>query len=293
LESRPSLYFGLSPTELSSKSEKLAMSLRKSLAASLLGWGAFLYWQSTFTQTVSSAPSAPSAPASPLAPAAPALPSTVKVTPIDADAAALVDRAVARLEKASWLSTHVRQGSRVSRDTWTAEGSLRRGPNGCANLELALNRGTGGKARYRVISDGRVVAHEFTMADGKPRVSGVGLPQEPALREQQLIQLGCGGPLALLRRLRADASAWSAGSLESEAGRFVVASATVAGDPLMGPGITNVRILFDRDTSWPARVEWRSAADAPILYEVDFTDPHIDEPLSLAECNRLFSYRAE
>jgi hypothetical protein len=260
------------------------MSLRKSLAASLLGWGAFLYWQSSFTQTVSSAPSAPSTPVLPL---------TAKVTAMDCDAAAFIDRAVARLEKASWMSTHVQQRSRGSRDAWSAEGSLRRGPNGCANLELTLSGGAGSKARYRVISDGRAVAHEFTMAEGKPRVSGVGLPPEPALREQQLTQLGCGGPLALLRRLRAEASAWSAGSLDGDTGRFLVASATIAGDPLVGPGVTSVRILLDRDSYWPARVEWRASAGAPILYEVNFTDPHVDEPLSIAECNRLFSYRAE
>ncbi len=53
-------------------------------------------------------------------------------------------------------------------------------------------------------------------------------------------------------------------------------------------------LYLDAQTLWPSRVEWWAGdrhSNPRLLLEIEFRDPQLNRPLSLAECIHAFSYR--
>ena len=262
------------------------MSTRSSVLISLLAWAVFLAFGSWNTQFHSSPSDTPSTPTPQIAPTP---------TNFHLDALALLEQAHAAVENLDWLACEVRQKKGQGESPWSSDGTLQRGPQGCCRLELAMRTGSATPGRTIVVSDGRILARIMSSGGTKPTIETWPMPDDRPTQNAVLALQGCGGPATVLAQVRARGSDWTAqpASLGDRPGLAITGQLTAA--PTAGTLPKNARLFLDAETLWLSRAEWWS--DQPdrsvLLYEIEFGRPRINQPLSLDECARLFSYRAE
>lgn len=261
------------------------MSTRSSVFLSLLAWAVFLAFGSRNTQFHSSPVETP--PAAP-----PQIVTTQSSIVLDADAILL--QAHELVAKADWLATLVRQRRHLCETPWSGEATLQRGPNGCCRFESEMRLDTGASRKVFVISDGHVLAKIVPRAGGKPHIDSYPMPAEVAAKNTILERQGCGGPASVLAEARARGTNWiaqpaSVGDRPGVAMTGEFRPATVDG---VAPKF--VRLFLDAESLWLTRGEWLN--DHPdrsgkIIYEVEFLNPRLNQPLTLEECQRAFSYQ--
>ncbi len=232
------------------------------------------------------------------------------VAPLVADPAGLLGQAIDRLAPArvAWLRVDLWQRMTAGDVAYESTGTLQLGPKQCARLDVAVQT-SGAAARWLVVSDGRAYVHVVKLGDDAPVVtSRLFIPDDPdpalpAPRPagEALIDLGCGGPHAVLKdlrsRLRATAAQtghWRGHAVVCVSGRLDSAQAVPAAGTAAAADFCY--LYLDAQTLWPARIEWwgpdARRVSRPML-EMEFRDPHVNEPLSLPDCIRTFSYQPE
>ena len=193
----------------------------------------------------------------------------------------ILDLAIGRLQEVRWLNVRIHQAKHGGPRPWTSRGTLHRGPDGCARLDLVFETANAGAVQSLIVSDGGSLAEVAIRAGSPPDVLGSKLPTDPAARDLVLDQYGCGGPIAVLKQLRKQVARWTL-----EVGpddltlRGVLAEAS--------DGCRDVRVRMD-GTLWPTRVEWRKATGG-LLSEVEYRRPVIDEAPTVEQCGKLFTY---
>lgn len=246
----------------------------------------------------------PTPPADPAAPAAPAfvaqpIPLDRAVVGTETTGAQLLDRVLAALApgRVTWLRTKVWQKMIDAGAEFTAEGTLVRGPGGCARLDVAIRVGDGAGGRTLRVSDGHALAEVLHHDGAEPKVTAHLLPAGAAERDVFLRDHGCGGPIALVKGLRQRLR-----EMRLETGLLWSRPAIrVRGklDAAQAPGETPAEsacVYLDAQTLWPHRLEWwgQGGKDGPrLVLQMEFRDPELNRAPSLQECVRLFSYRPE
>jgi hypothetical protein len=218
------------------------------------------------------------------------------------DAADLIAKALANLDpkRVTWLNTKIRQTMYDVESDYVAEGTLQRGPNHCARLDMTIVA-QGGKSRLMCVSDGEIAAHVRQRSNAPAWLHLDPLPTTLADREAYLDAVACGGPAAVLRELqpRLQHARLLTGLLGDHA--VIQLKAEVNPDQPL-PGVAtktrplHVCVYLDVKTLWPTRVEWLGVDRAGRLVSImrlEYLDPAIDQELSLAECEQAFSYRPE
>jgi hypothetical protein len=224
-------------------------------------------------------------------------------------ASAVLAQAIAKLapNKASWLRTQIWQKQQCEEMCFEAEGTLVRGPNHCARLELTIRAGAGQTA-VTVVSDGVGLAHARKRAGQPVDVESQQFAKgNAAITPEQIAEIisahGCGGPYALLRELadklenmETATGAWDNQQVVRLTGQV---KSTANPDPAKGLAVPPrvCRLYLDAKTLWPVRIEWWSAAPAAaaadLILQIEFRRPTINQPLSHEECVREFSYQPE
>lgn len=266
------------------------MSMRSSVLVSLLAWSVFLVFGSVSAPLFLTPADSSAAPSPQIAP----VPNHINL-----DARAILEQAHIAIEKVEWLAADVRQKKRQGEARWTSEATLQRGPNGCCRLELTIHTGTTNANCLTVISDGKVMARVTRTDDTKPKVESWPLPDEPTARSVVLANNGCGGPATVFAQMRARGADWTAqpAAVNDRPGVAVTGLlSSVTTDSVLGIEPKSARLFLDAETLWLTRAEWWS--DHPerggaLLYEIEFLQPRLNQPLSHEECDRVFSYRPD
>jgi hypothetical protein len=231
------------------------------------------------------------------------------VAPPGLGAAALLERAIERVDPARLAWLHVTLWQRMSDGEvpFESDGTLQLGPEHCARLELTVRSGAV-PGRWLVVSDGQALAHVIQLGNDAPAVTSRLLvpPQEAgqppaAPPDETLRNVGCGGPYPLLVDLRS-----RLGELTAQSGRLQGRPAVrIRGRLDLGkaaPAVVTAAaadfcyLYLDAQTLWPSRVEWWVGDRTPharLLLEMEFRNPQLGRPLSFSECIRAFSYRPE
>jgi hypothetical protein len=216
----------------------------------------------------------------------------------------LLEQALERLapERTIWLKTKIRQTMIDVKTSFTAEGTLQRGPGNAARLEMDIVT-NGTSSRLLLVSDGKVLAEVKTFPNRPPIEQFTALQiegQKPPI-PVDLNTHGCGGPVALLDQLRQrlhDAKLQT-GLLHG------VAVVQIKGDfnaeKLVAFANTSIParsacVYLDAKTLWPIQFEWwGTEKDQSLrrLLQIEFPDPELNHELAAAECERLFSYRPQ
>jgi hypothetical protein len=275
--------------ELSSKPEKFAMFTRWMTFLTCLACAVYLAAEALPRQL--SPASRPFGKAGSL--------ENVSFDPANRDGRSLLDQAVRKLKDVKWLRVAIWQRMHGN-GGFESSGHLTLGPNDCAALELAVrvdNR-AGAPHRQTVICDGVAIATIIGDGASEDDVHGQELPETRGGRLDVLSAHGCAPPVVLLRQLRAAVAHWQAehgvrsgrevlrlsGPLKVGAGRMSRWAAL---------GATTAYLELDPATLWPHRFEWRrGAATGPgaLVLEMEYRDAEVNQPLSLQECARVFSY---
>jgi hypothetical protein len=221
-------------------------------------------------------------------------------------AAALYERAMERLapQRVSWLNMKLWQRMAEGELAFESDGTLQLGPRYCARLEITV-RGGGLLGRRLVVSDGHALAHVTQFGNDEPTedfrlVAPPPTPEQPTpiSPEAHLWDLACGGPHALLVQLRARLKdiTGETGRLQ---GRPVIRLQGRLDTATAAPHGTAARadfcyVYLDAHMLWPGRLEWW-VADRDhrprLVLEMEFRDPQVNEPLSVQDCIRAFTYR--
>jgi hypothetical protein len=219
----------------------------------------------------------------------------------------VLTHAIANLssDKVSWLKTKIRQTMTDADSTYCAEGTLLRGPNHCARLEMKALTG-GSESRLLVVSDGDHLALERAFPGVEPKIVSNPLPeaagttrQDESARDEYLAARGCGGPGAVLRKLQVSLQnlKLQTGLLQ---GRPVI---QLKGDldprHERDPAISAIRLrccflFLDAQTLWPVRVEWwgsNSSRGLRCVLQTEFLDPVLNQELTVEQCVQAFSYQ--
>lgn len=246
-------------------------------------------------------------PAVPAAPAAPAfVPQPISldraIVGVGTTGAQLLDRALAALapERVTWLCTKVWQQFNDAPTEFVAEGTLIRGPGGCARLDVIIHVGNGHGGRTLRVSDGRALAEVLQHDGAEPNVTTHLIPTDAPGQDQFLRDHGCGGPRAVvmdlsqrLREIRLETGLlWGRPAIRLR-GKL---DAALASGKDAGPPAASACVYLDAQTLWPHRLEWWSdgGKDGPrLVLQTEFRDPEINRAPSLAECVQLFSYHPE
>jgi hypothetical protein len=264
--------------------EKLAMSTWSSVPISLLAWAIFLAFSSRSDSFQSMPADVP-----PLGPQIAPLPANVHL-----DAKTILEQAYISVANLDWLALDVRQAKRRGETPWSSEGSLQRGPNHCCRLEVAMRTGSSEPSRIVVVSDGKVLARVTPSVGAKPKIESVKMPEQPTMRTDLLAIYGCGGPATILGQAHARGSDWSAQpALLGERPCLALTCRLTTTDTSESK---NIRLFVDAETLWLTRAEWWSEHPehgGSLLYEIEFLQPRINQPLTMEECERVFSYRPE
>jgi hypothetical protein len=263
------------------------MMTRSSLCASFLAWGVFLILGSSNTQFHSSPGEAPTASLPQVHPA----PSNIHL-----DAVAILD-AACRVVDVDWLFTRVQQRRLHGDMPWSSEATLQIGPKGCRRLDSETRFGSSSTRRTLVICDGQILARVTPIAGGSPKVESWKAPAEAQVAFFE--RFGCGGPGGLLAVARARGHEWIAEPATANdrpavaiTGKLIAPqAATGAKADLLTD--TRMRLFLDGETLQLVRAEWWT--DAPthggvLVFEVEFPDLRVNQPLSTDDCQRAFSY---
>jgi hypothetical protein len=288
------------------------MSTARTLVVTCAGWGVYVTWSWFLTAPLASAPASTASTTSALstsfAKSDPSPPTVAAhlvgiVEPIEESGSKTVAEAADRLSRIDWLAVKIRQRQPASEPRWLAEGMLQSGPNGCTRLVMSYKSGDRETHSSEMICDGRVLAQVIHHPGQGPEIAGWELPKSPAAREEMLNKYGCGGPHALLNHLASRVTTWTVAHVRQgdrdhvqTTGVFLEDAPKDAMGRKLAPQRKVVRLSFEAATLWLDRLEWWS--DAPdaggqLLWEQEYLEPRIGEALSLEECARLFSYRAD
>lgn len=205
-------------------------------------------------------------------------------------------------ERTIWLKTKIRQTLTDTKTSFTAEGTLQRGPGNGARLEMDIV--TNGKpSKLLLVSDGKLLAEVRTLPNRPPLEQITTLQsegQQPPI-PVDLGPLGCGGPAVLLEqfRQRLHDAKLQTGLLRG------VAVVQIKGDfdaeKLSALSTTSIPVrsacvYLDAKTLWPVQFEWwgmEKDQSLRRLLQVEFPDLDLNHELPAAECERLFSYRPQ
>ena len=286
------------------------MSTARTLLVTCAGWGVYVTGTWFLTAPLASAPamttSARPPLSTPLSAPDPA-PTTVAahlagtIEPIEMSGPQTIAEAADRLSRIDWLAVKIRQRQPAAEPRWIAEGTLQRGPNGCTRLVMSYRSGDRETHSSEMICDGRVLAQVIHHPGTGPEIAGWELPKSPEGREEMLNKYGCGGPHALLRHLASQVSSWTVAhvrqgdrELVQTTGVFFEEDSKQPMGKKLPPTRKVVRLAFEAGTLWLDKVEWWSDlpdAGGQLMWEQEYLEPRIGEALSLAECERVFSYR--
>lgn len=233
----------------------------------------------------------------------------VAIVGSDVDADSLLKKALAKLENddAVWMNTKIRQTMQDGQVSFVAEGTLQRGPNQCARLELDVTT-RGVRSHVTTVCDGQTIAQVHKLPGAKPSAEVLKLPalteaMPPpirAAREDVLTDKSCGGPIAVLRSIEQHlrGATLQTGLL----GETPVIQLNGDIDPAKLPIFAalnlkslHAHVYLDAGTLWPRRIEWWGADKGPKrqLMAIEFRDPIVGVPLSHEECEQMFSYRPD
>lgn len=263
------------------------MSTRTTVFISLLAWAVFLLFGSGNTQFLSSP--ADTAPTSP--------PQLVPVQGnyhLDADS--ILQQAQERASQCEWLFTRIKQ-RRIRGDfLWTSDSTLQRGPNGCCRLETDMGYKKGLPRKVTVVSDGRVVARITPGTAAKPKIESWPLSKDLAEREISFDRFGCSGPAKSIEQARARGSSWVAVPALVDDRPGVAITGQFAPNSTESVTPKAIRLFLDAENLWVYRMEWWTdlpGQDGLLIHEVEYLSPRINQPLSIDECQRVFSYQLE
>jgi hypothetical protein len=202
---------------------------------------------------------------------------------ISGDAATWLDKAIKRLgdEKSAWLHVKFRQRVTGPHSNFVAEGFLQTGPKHCVHRAMEVISRGGSRGRAITVSDGVVLAKVQSIPEAPDAVVVDALPASGA--EAFLEQHGCGGPLALLRKMRGSIqnATVHAGHLE---GRAVLCISSA-----MPSASSRASVLLDAESFMLVRYE--ETFEGASTLQIDFTSCEMGRELSAEECARLFSYQ--
>ncbi|MSU77589.1 MAG: hypothetical protein EXS16_05770 [Gemmataceae bacterium] len=212
------------------------------------------------------------------------------------NAGELVSKSLATLcpSKVRWLKTQIRQTMQTPQSSFVAEGTLHRGPQYCARLEMTIGAGT-----ILVVSDGRVAARVREIPGCQPKTDVDPLPGIDAGKRDSLAGLGCDGPVAMLRKIQPHLvnATLATGMLSDEP---VIRVKVTLPDKAQTPDLLAIgaprycQVYLHANTLWPIRIEWLTVEmnqSTQTSLRVEFLEPSINRELDHATCERLFSYQ--
>jgi hypothetical protein len=216
----------------------------------------------------------------------------------------MLEAALERLapDRTIWLKTKIRQSLTDTKTSFTAEGTLQRGPGNGARLEMDILT-NGSSSKLLLVSTGKHIAEVKTLPHRPPVEQITALQpegQQPPI-PVDLGPLGCGGPAVLLEQFRQrlhDAKVQT-GLLHG------VAVVQIKGDfnaeklPAFANASIPVRVAcvyLDAKTQLPVQFEWwgmEKDQSLRRLLQIEFADLELNQELAATECERLFSYRPQ
>jgi len=208
----------------------------------------------------------------------------------------LLEMALEKLDwqRSTWLRTKIRQSMSDPESRFVAHGFLQRGPNHCAHLEMEIDT-DGCKSRILIISDGAMIASVREAEDAKPLVEVYPFPvtDNANIKEAFLCRMNCNGPTVSLKEIlvHLQDGKLQTGLLKDR--RVIQISGELEGGSA-SMAVRHCQVFLDATTLWPCQIDW-FGVDAsnrlkPIM-RVEYTDPEVNQELSLSECARLFSYQ--
>jgi len=216
----------------------------------------------------------------------------------------MLDQALERLapERTIWLKTKIRQTLTDSKTSFTAEGTLQRGPGNGARLEMDIVT-NGNSSKLLLVSDGKLLAEVRTLPNRPPveQITALQPEGQPPPIPVDLGPLGCGGPAVLLEqfRQRLHDAKLQTGLLHG------VGVVQIKGDfnaeklPALTSTSIPVRVAcvyLDAKTLAPIQFEWwgmEKDQSLRHLLQIEFPDLELNHELPAAECERLFSYHPQ
>ncbi len=213
------------------------------------------------------------------------------------EGARLLDQSLIRFapDQLVWLHTKIWQRMNDREVSFEAVGSLHLAPNGCARLEMDLDR-RGSTSRQLFVSDGHAYAQETQVGDGIPALQSDHAPKvEGDERRAFLLQHGCGGPCPIVKELRqrltnASVRRGSVNERELIEIRGDLSPGNVPETQQLKPRATVAAVYLDAATLWPQRIEWRANAKSHPLLEIEWRNARINHPLEQADCVKLYTY---
>lgn len=207
-------------------------------------------------------------------------------------------------ERLQWLQFTVVQ--KMFEENFTTEGRYVIGPGQRLRLEMKV-KGAEASSNVLVVSDGQELYKARWSDDEAPKATKVHLPEPESgtdpktAREQRDLFLqreGFGGLCTLLAQIRETHTdlVQQTGTCQSrKAIRLSAACPTDESKLKSLPNHMRARrcaIYVDAETRWPFRIEWlgapKPADPLVVLMRMEFRDPVLNQPLSVAECARVF-----
>jgi hypothetical protein len=189
-----------------------------------------------------------------------------------------------------WVQMRLWLRSHCADLTYQSEGRFDAAPGGRFRLELQTQRGPAVR-QLLVLHDGDRLYHSNRSNPESEALVGTSLPSDTFR-----------GPGPLLRSLH-DELIWAQKGTVHHGGTECVelngtwkperCQAAPGGEPWPAQMPQHCRLLLDRATLWPCRLEWWGPDSAKhgsqLLVELEFRWPVLDRPLSAKESARLFT----
>jgi hypothetical protein len=209
-------------------------------------------------------------------------------------------------ERTPWLETDVWQQVQGEEGRFVARGRLLCAPGRRQRMELTVRVGKT-EGELLLVSDGRTAYRAMRVAQGGPMVSlrtlspSESSPGVAAAQNSLPTDLASGGPEQVVAGIRERLTAprvrrasWKGQAVYRIQGTWR-ADPPRQGDLLPGlrPPATprTCAVLLDARTLWPHRIEWAGDGERDI-WQIEFRDPVLNQPLPAARCARLFAVPA-
>jgi hypothetical protein len=219
----------------------------------------------------------------------------------------LLEQSIEHCKRIKWLRTNVHIARHDGKLSFVTDGKLIRGDNHCVHMDLCMKT-TRSKAGLKVmiVGDGFLLAEYRKFGERTAKITAVNMPCRESLdssayspsREKVLADFGCAGPRPLLEEIREllTETTVSQGELENLP-VYRIEGEVDANHPRLQLKqaaqfrVDRCAVLLDSATLWPLRIEWRRGES--LVFETDFRDPQVGQPLTYDECVQLFTLKEE